>query len=315
MSVPSGKIRCHGCNYEGVVQHRPVTLQYALPDGASVQGYREFGWCNICDGIRDIESKLDQKVLQAELQALTPQRGLGGILRSAMDRALGGGTDDRTKDRDRLNGLLRVAQNRSAPQRCLNCGSTSVLRLAFDDEGNCPTFQHHCGGHLYRLPGDPNAPRFSYRPEVIPLDLNGNRLDKVIDYGDEFLSYLVDDWQFREKYAKAFLIEYGDEISRLYDKGLKRLEASLDLSRPENRLLAAEMPDPRAFALVAQAFSAYANDLQKGKHRGKPVEVAIWAILWNRSDLLETLNPDLAKYITDNQDTVFKSIYETAFKE
>ena len=167
MSVPSGKIRCHGCDYEGVVQHRPVTLQYALPDGTSVQGYREFGWCNICDGIRDIESKLDKIALQSELQALAPRRGLGGIFKNAVDRALGGGTDDRSEDRERLKGLLRVSQARSSPQRCLNCGSTSVLRLTFDDEGNCSNFQHHCGGHLYRLPGDPNAPRFSYRPEVI----------------------------------------------------------------------------------------------------------------------------------------------------
>lgn len=315
MSVPSGKIRCHGCDYEGVVQHRPVTLQYALPDGTSVQGYREFGWCNICDGIRDVESKLDKNALQSELQALAPQRGLGGIFKSAVGRALGGGTDTRTQDRERLKGLLRVAQARSSPQRCLNCGSTSVLRLAFDDEGNCPNFQHHCGGHLYRLPGDPNAPRFSYRPEVIPLDVDGNRLDRTVDYGDEFFSYMVDDWQFREEYAQAFLNEYGADLSRLHDQGLRRLEASLDLSRPENRLLAAEMPDPRAFALVGQAFTAYANDLQKGKHRGTPVEIAIWAVLWNRSDLLGTLNPTLAKYVDENQDTVFKSIYETAFKE
>ena len=315
MSVPSGKVRCHGCDYEGVVQHRAVSLQYALPDGTSVQGYREFGLCNMCDGIRDIEAKLDTNNLQSELQALAPQRGLGGMFKSAVDRALGGGSGNTTEDRERLKGLLRVAQARSSSERCLDCGSTSVLRLTFDDEGNCSSFKHHCGGHLHRLPGDPNAPQFSYRPEVIPLDVDGNRLDRAVDYGDEFFSYMVDDWQFREEYAQAFLNEYGTDLSRLHDQGLRRLEASLDLSRPENRLLASDMPDPRAFALVGQALTAYANDLQKGKHRGTPVEVAIWAILWNRSDLLGTLNPTLAKYIDDNQNTVFKSIYETAFKE
>lgn len=315
MSVPSGKIRCHGCDYEGIIQHRPITLQYALPDGISVQGYRESGWCNICDGIRDVEAKLDKTDLQSQLQALAPQRGLGGMFKSAVDRALGGGSDTRSEDRERLQGLLQVAQIRRSPQRCLNCGSTSVLRLAFDDAGNCQNFQHHCGGHLYRLPTDPNAPRFSYKPEVIPLDADGNRLDRSVDYSEDFLSYLVDEWQFRDEYAQAFLNEYGSDLSRLHDQGLKRLEASIDLSRPENRLLAAEMPDPRAFALVAQAFTGYANDLQNGKYRGTPLEIAIWAILWNRSDLLGTLNPELAKYIDDNQDTVFKSIYETAFKE
>lgn len=315
MSVPSGKIRCHGCDYEGVVQHRPVTLQYHLPDGTSVQGYREFGWCNICDGIRDIEAKLDPNALQSELQALAPQRGISGIFKSAVDRALGGGAETRIEDRERLKGLLRVAQTRSSPQRCLNCGSTSVRRLVFDNDGNCPNFQHHCGGHLYRLPGDPNAPRFSYRPEVIPLDANGNRLDRPVNCSDEFYSYLVGDWQFRKEYARAFLNAYGADLLRLHDQGMNRLEASLDLSRPENRLLAAEMSDPRAFALVGQAFTGYQSDLQNGKYRGTPVEISIWAILWYRSDLLGSLNPELAKYIDDNQDTVFKSIYETAFKE
>ncbi len=220
-----------------------------------------------------------------------------------------------TEDRVRLKGLLQVAQARSSTQRCLTCGSTSVLQLVFDGEGNCPSFQHHCGGHLYRVPGDPNAPQFFYRPEVIPLDVDGNRLDRKVEYRNEFFSYMVDDWRFREEYAQAFLNEYGADLSRLHEQGLRRLEASLDLSRPENRLHAAEMPDPRAFALVGQAYSAYANDLQNGKHRGTAVETAVWAILWNRSDLIGTLDPALEKYIDENEDTVFNSIYETAFKE
>lgn len=315
MSVPNGRVRCHGCDFEGILQHRPITLQYALPDGTSVQGYREAGWCNICDGIRDVEAKLDKVDLQSQLQALAPQRGLGGMFKSAVDRALGGGSDTRSEDRQRLQGLLQVAQIRRSPQRCLHCGSTSVLPLMFDDTGNCESFRHHCGGQLYRLPADPSGPRFSYRPEVIPLDVDGNRLDRVIDYRAEFFSYLVDDWQLRDKYAQEFLDQYGEDLSRLHDQGLKRLESSIDLSRSENRLLAAEMPDPRAFALVAQALSGYVNDLQRGKFRDTPLEIAIWAILWNRSDLVATLNPELAMYIESNQDTVFKSIYETAFKE
>jgi hypothetical protein len=315
MSVLSGKIRCHGCDYEGIIQHRPITLQYALPDGTSVLSYRETGWCNTCDGIRDIEAKLDKNELQSQLQALIPQSGFGGMFKSAVDLALGRSGDMWSEERERLQGLLRVAHTRSSPQRCLNCGSTSVVHLAFDDAGNCLNFKHHCGGHLYRLPSDPNAPRFSYKAEIIPLDVDGNRLDKTIDYAKEFFLYLVDDWQFRDEYAQAFLREYGPDLSRLHDQGLRRLEASLDLSRPENKLLAAEMPDPRAFALVAQAYSGYVNDLKNDKHRGTPVEFAIWAILLNRNDLLSTLNPELAKYIDDNLDSIFESIYKTVFKE
>ena len=81
------------------------------------------------------------------------------------------------------------------------------------------------------------------------------------------------------------------------------------------RLLVHQMPDPREFALVGQAYAAYNSDIKQGKKRGTPIETAIWAILWNRSDLLASIDPTLAKYIEENQNTVFKAIYETAFKD
>ena len=75
----------------------------------SVLSYRETGWCNTCDGIRDIEAKLDKNELQSQLQALIPQSGFGGMFKSAVDLALGRSGDMWSEERERLQGLLRVA--------------------------------------------------------------------------------------------------------------------------------------------------------------------------------------------------------------
>lgn len=312
MSVPAGQLRCHGCDYQGVLQHRPITLQYVLPDGSTVDGHRQFVWCGHCNAVRDAEQQLNVPQLQAQLHALNANRPKG-LLRF-VDRALGGGSGDDESERQRLGGLLRVASLRKSPPKCLTCGAAEVAPLVFGEDGNCVSARHSCGGTLYRLPPNPNAPRFSYKPETVPLDIEGNRLDRTTDHSADFLSYMTGKWEMKDEIAKAFVAAYGTEMSRLHDQGLARLDGSIDLSTPENRLLAYQMPDPRDFALVGQAYQAYAKDLQRGKHRGTPVEIAVWAILWNRSDLVQTIDPALAKYIDDNQEAVFKSIYDTAFK-
>lgn len=312
MSAPAGQIRCHGCDFEGVLQRRSVTLRYMLADGSSVDGHREFGWCRRCNGIRDIEQQFAVPQLQSELHAISSRRPRGFF--GAIDRALGGNSNDDDAEVQRLNGLLRVAKVRKSSPRCLACGSDGTVPLQFDDSGNCVSLRHSCGGTLYRLPPDPNAPRFSYKPETIPLDVEGNRLDRTPDHSAEFLSYMTEKWEMKEGIARAFVTTYGRDMSKLHAQGLERLDNSVDLSAPENRLLAYQMPDPRDFALVGQAYRAYSDDISKGRHRGTPVEVAIWAILWNRSDLVQSIDPGLAKYIDENQDTVFKSLYDAAFQ-
>lgn len=316
MSTSTGQIRCHGCQYQGVLQHRSVVLRYALPDGTKVDSHRTFGWCNDCRGIRDVESKLDVSALRLELERLNPrQRSLGSFFKSSIDRALGGGTDDDQIERQRLMMLLRVAELRKSPPRCLSCGSTSVSPSLFDADGNSQDFVHSCGSRLYRVPPDPNAPRFSYRPEVLPLDIEGHRLDRKPDHFTEFLTYLTKEWHFKDRYAQAFLSAYRADISALHDDGLARLDASFDLSKPENRLLAHQMPDPRAFALVGQAYRAYLADLSQGKHLGTDVEVAIWAILWNRTDLLSSVDKPLAEYIERDPEQKFAQLFDVAFEE
>lgn len=109
------------------------------------------------------------------------------------------------------------------------------------------------------------------------------------DHFNEFLEYLVDDWQMKARYAAAFLSAYRMDISVMHEDGLKRLDRSIDLSRAENRLLMHTMPNPKDFALVGQAYKACINDIRMGKHVNTDVETAIWAILWTRSDLLESI--------------------------
>lgn len=135
------------------------------------------------------------------------------------------------------------------------------------------------------------------------------------DHFTLFLEHLTEQWQMKPRYAAAFLNAYRTDISVMHEQGLQRLDASIDLSRPENRLLAYSMPDPRDFALVGQAYKGYLADLRRGRHVGTDVEVAIWAILSNRSDLLESVDKPLAKYVAENQAVMFPTLFEDAFAE
>ena len=139
--------------------------------------------------------------------------------------------------------------------------------------------------------------------------------DKKPDHFPEFLEYVTEKWQMKPRFAAAFLNAYRTDISLMHEQGLKRLDACVGLSKPENRLVAYQMPDPRDFALVGQAYKAYMNDLRRGKHVDTDVEVAIWAVLCNRSDLLESVDKALAKYVTETQQVKFPTLFEDAFSE
>jgi len=138
---------------------------------------------------------------------------------------------------------------------------------------------------------------------------------KKPDHYAEFLEYCTERWQMKPRFAAAFLNAYRSDISVLHEQGLKRLEASVDLSSPEGRLFALQMPDPRDYALVGQAYKAYLSDLRRGKHVDTDVEIAIWAILCNRSDLLESIDRPLSMYVTENQQMKFPTLFEDAFVE
>ena len=133
------------------------------------------------------------------------------------------------------------------------------------------------------------------------------------DHFNEFMEYLIEDWHMNARYASAFLSAYRTDISVYYDQGIEHLNKSIDFSAPENRLLPYTMPDPRDLALVGQAHKAYLKDLRRGKHVGTDVEVAIWAILCNRSDLLESVDKLIATYVTENQARLFPNLFDEVF--
>ncbi len=167
MSMPSGYVRCHGCSFEGVMQRRPVTLEYTLPSGEVVEGYRRFGWCTTCGNITDAEDAIEAAPILNEIAAIEQRnRGFAKRLfgRSAEDAA----------ELKALQAKLRLAQARRSPPRCLRCGEPTVLPLHFDSSGTA-NVTHSCGRRLFLVPEDSDAPRFMYRPEVIHLDAEGRR--------------------------------------------------------------------------------------------------------------------------------------------
>lgn len=172
MSLPNSKIRCHGCNFEGVLAHRAVILRYQLPDGSHADSHRVTGWCSECAGIRDVEAPLDAMQIREELSQLRPKIGITGLF----SRIIGSDARRNAEQIEQLSLLLEVAESRRSSPRCLKCGSAAIALLNFDDSGNSLNFVHICGSHLYRVPADPEGPRFAYLPEVIELDVEGCRL-------------------------------------------------------------------------------------------------------------------------------------------
>lgn len=68
MSLLFENIHCNGCEFEGIIQYRPITLRYQISDGESVDSHRVLGWCFNCEGIRDIEAELDVNLLRSEIK-------------------------------------------------------------------------------------------------------------------------------------------------------------------------------------------------------------------------------------------------------
>jgi hypothetical protein len=165
MSMPNGYVRCHGCTFEGVMQRRPVTLEYVLPSGELVEGYRTFAWCSTCCNITDAEEAMDETSIRNEIAAIELRnRGLAKRIfgRSANDVA----------ELNALRAKLRLAVARRSPPRCLRCGQPTVLSLEFDSSGTS-NVTHSCGRRLFLVPEDPDATRFMFRPQVIRLDTEG----------------------------------------------------------------------------------------------------------------------------------------------
>ena len=129
----------------------------------------------------------------------------------------------------------------------------------------------------------------------------------------ELLSFLVDNWEMKKPYAQAFLDTYKRKIGRMVVAGRKKAEQlqSTD-SGLEGIMIALDLEDPNT-VLVCQTYLAYMKDLRRGKFVGSIIEKAIWAILANRSDLLENLDAFFAEYISDEHEKKFPRLFEEVF--
>ena len=128
-------------------------------------------------------------------------------------------------------------------------------------------------------------------------------------YVKEFLDYMVVLLNMNPRYAQAFLRAYKTGISSTYSETLKKYALS-----PDGRARLKSMdPDPFAVSLVRQAYMAYVIDLRHGKFVGTDVEVAVWAILCCRPDVLESFDKTLAAYIEAHRESRFPALFRVAF--
>lgn len=134
-------------------------------------------------------------------------------------------------------------------------------------------------------------------------------LRKKTPHSKEFLEYMVELLNMNRRYAEAFLHAYNIGISLTYAETLKKY----GLSSQDHVLLESLDPDPFALSLVRQAYTAYVVDLRHGRFVGTDVEVAVWAILCSRPDLLESFDKTLAAYLEAHRETRFPTLFKVAF--
>lgn len=138
---------------------------------------------------------------------------------------------------------------------------------------------------------------FSYRP----------------DHFTELSIHLVEKWHMRARYAKAFVSAYRRNISALHECGAGSFQSSE--MRVSSVLSVGDEVHPCDFSLVRQAYKAYMTDLRQGRHLGSDVELAVWAILAKRSDLVRPFNSAIAEFIDDNWELLFPDLFEITFTE
>lgn len=186
MSLPSKQIRCRACAFEGHLVPQSIELRYWLPTGVIFKTHARSVWCPHCDAITRAEDKLDEKTLHAELEKLEKadrQRNGFWSLFKFTGKAQ---NDDAATTPWRSPSLkeqitdikikLQWVYLRKAAPKCLTCGNTGVVSLAFGKHERCIAM-HKCGGDLYMVEQDPHSQTwFHHRDDVIDLDIEGNRV-------------------------------------------------------------------------------------------------------------------------------------------
>ena len=140
------------------------------------------------------------------------------------------------------------------------------------------------------------------------------RREKYPDEYRELMSRLIDGWEMKYQYAAAFLENYKTSIAKMVESGRERARQlrSQNLGL-EGTILALDLEDPD-LVLVCKAHIAYMSDFRRGKYVGTDTEKAIWAILANRTDLLENWDRPFAKFIYEEHEKKFPTLFDDVFR-
>jgi hypothetical protein len=133
------------------------------------------------------------------------------------------------------------------------------------------------------------------------------------DHFTELFVRLVETWHMRARCAGAFVSAYRRDISALHESGAWSFHGS---EMKSTRMLSADgEAHPCDLSLVKQAYRAYMTDIRQGRHLGTDVELAVWAILAKRSDLVRPFDSTTSRFIEDNRELLFPDLFEIAFTE
>mgnify|MGYP006152259221 CR=1 FL=1 len=128
-----------------------------------------------------------------------------------------------------------------------------------------------------------------------------NMFKNYDDEYEEILTFLTDVWRFKPEYSKLFLDRYKKKIGKKLTKEKSRLEDDDDDWIVQDYIVN---------ALILQAHEAFCIEIRAGYIRNPKIEKVIFAILWNKSDLL----PDHFKEpFKELQEKKHPNIYEEVF--
>jgi len=133
---------------------------------------------------------------------------------------------------------------------------------------------------------------------------------------DELLNFMTDHWHMKERYVRAFLDEYRNSAGKLHKQVIERFnvaQASDDAMLRLGTVAMGGRDYVLSLILITQAYRGYMDDLRRGKHVGTNIELAIWAILANRSDLVGDFDKAFAKYIDEKHEALFPNLFDDVF--
>ncbi|MDN3919745.1 hypothetical protein [Roseateles violae] len=151
-----------------------MTLVYQLPNGREMRAGRQYGWCEHCNGIRDIEPDFstyfdkDQRIAELVKQVTSIRFSIKKMFRSLSNSGLSSAESELLE----IEFGQKIARSRNSSPRCLTCGiGDAGIVVPIGD------YVHACGGKLVQA-GPDDEFRAQWIEDVIYLDYEGCRVEK-----------------------------------------------------------------------------------------------------------------------------------------